>query len=654
LALGALVTLTIAGCPFFASLPPNDDAEPALTPFDSAGALLTYFKDQARARTAGNGIARWFGFGGMGTPMAAANDDGDLGGIAEDAGSRSGEPFSTTNIQEAGVDESDVMKSDGTYFYVARDQTLRIVQATPTDELAEVGRLDLDVPVSELYLYESKALLLAQRYAVDEEPTWDRPAIEIWPPYFVASDLVVIEVDVSDPENPSLIKQVEFEGNLVSSRLTNGRLILVLAIAPELPDDPTPVAIGLMTLDDVMPKVQTDAATRDMVSWQDCLHPASPDGYYLTAVVTLDAADVETIVDSVAVMANAGTIYASPEALYVTDADYDPDDNYREKTAVHKFAFDEDGAAQYVASGEVPGRLLNQFSLGEHEGYLRVATHVTNSEFLGSFDDVVAIGVAEAPAAQRSEPPAEFNAVYVLVEVDSALQVVGAVENVAPNEQLHSARFIGERGFLVTFRRIDPLFTLDLADPANPEVKGELEIPGYSDYLHLLDENHLIGVGRSVITMDWGGEEPAAAQLSLFDVSDFESPQLVDQLELGGIHSWSYVTQTHKAFTLMPEQGLLALPLRLTEPGTAYVEYDLDPFYGVVCFDVDPAEGFTELGRLEAVRTSASVYETWYPSSGFWMRAAFIGQTLYAVSGDGVTAAPLADFEDTTVLEFAE
>jgi inhibitor of cysteine peptidase len=655
-----VLPLALAGCPW-SDTPTDDSGEAKLVAFESSNELLDYFKGQVTARHRNRGGNWPFGFGGFGAMGAEdAATDGEAGSATPQDQS-----YSTTNIQETGVDESDVVKSDGTYFYIARENTLRIVGATPADAMTEVGRLELDVHVTEMYLRGSRLILLAQGYEGYANGNGaPEPAAEImiWPPYYRASELTVIEVDISDPSAPAATREAELEGALASSRLVNDRLILVLTIVPDVPEDPSVLDISLLTLDDVMPQVRTQARESHMVQWQQCLHPESPDGYFMTAVITLDADDVETIVHSVAVLADAGTIYASPQALYVTDADYDADDEYREITAVHKFAFDDDGAAQYVASGSVPGRLLNQFSLSEHEGYLRLATHVQDARFFGwGGGPLVGVAVADAGDdvavgnAQRSDPPQDYSAVYVLEQDGAALGLVGSVEDVAPNEQLHSARFVGTHGFLVTFRRIDPLFAIDLSDPANPEIKGELKIPGYSDYLHPLGENHLIGVGRTVITLpSWGAEEPGAAQLSLFDVSDLENPTVVQQLSLGGMHSWSYVTQTHKAFTLLSEEGLLAIPMRLTDDGTSYVEYDPDAFYGVVCLEVDPESGFTELGRLAAVGTPAYDYESWYPSGGFWMRAAFIGDTVYAISADGVAAAPVDDMADVSTVELED
>ncbi len=642
-----LTLLAIAGCPP-GWTPIETDAK--LVPFPSSGELLSYFRQQARSQNAPQWTNGWMNFGGLALPAAGPDV-----GVREDgsdnfgAGEAESQVYSTTNVQEAGVDESDVVKSDGTYFYIARETTLRVVRASPTDQLAEAARLDLDLRVSEMYLYGSKLLLLAQRYEQGANG-WDQPARDMWPPYYVGSNLSLVEVDISDPTAPKVTKQVDLDGVLVDSRLTNERLILVLTIAPELPENPTVAAINAMPLDEFMPKVRDATGERDMVQWQDCLHPESPDGYFLTAVLTVDAADIESILHSVAVVAGAGTIYASTEALYITDAEYSPENDYRELTAIHKFAFDNDGAAQYVASGSVPGRLLNQFSLGEHEDHLRVATHVADSRFFGWGPVGIAVDVADT--AQTFVPPDDYSAVYVLAQTGAELETVGAVENIAPDEDLHSARFLGDHGFVVTFRKIDPLFVLDLTDPNDPRVVGELKVPGFSDYLHPIDATHLIGVGKATVPTDEGFDWFQGVQVSLFDVSDWSNPTVVEQLTFGGRGSWSEVDNTHKAFTYLSESGLLALPMRLYTVEDTPWEWGQPVFDGVVCLEVDLTEGFTELGRVNAVTSAAP--DTYSFSDYGWRRAAFIGDRLYAISAAGVRAAPTANFADTTALEFEE
>jgi inhibitor of cysteine peptidase len=687
-----LLILTVLTITLTAGCPPSgggggsgggDEGPAALEAFASGDELLSYFRTQALAQSNANRGTDVSGsiFGSV--PLGGAAPAPEVAPVGADtAGQTDGSTsYSTTNIQEEGVDESDVFKSDGVNFYIAKGKTLRIVRATPTAEMEEIAKVEFDNYIESLYLVGDQAIVLAEAYGNSyyggPMPMRAQTAdVMMWPPYYVDASVSVAQVDISDPAAAGITKQMKFDGSLVASRVTNNRLILVLTIAPTLPDNPTVLTLAGLTLNNVLPKMHDNAgAEGPMVPPENWYHPVSPDGYFTTAVMTLDASDIESVVGSVAVMANAGTIYASTEALYLTNTDYTLDNQYRETTAVHKLAFDADGVAQYAASGTVPGRLLNQFSLGELDGYLRLATHISNfgGWVEGSGGGVVVDEVAPAPAAAgdgqaqadnsgdgatgsagsgtgaagpgttvtaSSTPPEDpHNAVYVLQEQDGVLEIVGSVEDIAPNENLYAARFIGTRGFLVTFQQIDPLSVLDLSDPTDPKLVGELKIPGYSDYLHPFGDNLLIGVGRSTVQFPEGFTEPGGVQLSLFDVSDLANPTLIQQLTVGGYGSQSDVSYTHKAFTFLPDRGLLAIPgVLMSEQGDPWSGgYSWQPeFDGVLCFNVD-ATGFTELGRVSSVI---------YDELGWteWRRGAFIGDTVYAVTPAGIRAASLTDF----------
>lgn len=647
LCLGALgvVALISGGCPPVSPWnPPGSGSGTArLVPFSSSSELASYFKNQASASHSGTFINRLFGGG---VPVFAEGDAAPSAG-GPGGGDDASTSFTSTNIQEAGVDEADIVKTDGTYLYIASGATLRIVRAVPAGELAAIGRVDFDDGyVNELYLYGDRAIAIVSGFGFRD----GGPEILIWPPYYQNSNISVYEIDISDPANPAITGRIDLDGSLVSSRLTQERLILVLTIAPTLPANPTPFAINRMTLEQIMPKARTAGQSRDLVPWQAWLRPESPDGYFMTAIVTLDAADVESIVGSTAVVASASTIYATTNSIYLSDAAWSPSGDARETTALHKFTFNPATGAEYVASGSIPGRLLNQFSLSEHEGHLRVATHIAPQFFFGGdvvvdVDDAVPLDTAVGSSAgggtgQDRNPSEPVNAVYVLAQQGSELEIVGRIEDIAPGERIYSARFMGGHGFLVTFEQIDPLFVLDLADPTQPQIVGELKIPGYSDYLHPLDDTHLIGVGRSVEQTPWGGVVPAKLQLSLFDVSDWSNPTVVQQVEIGGSGSYSEVSYTHKAFTFLPQENLLALPVWLSDARSFDEPWFGGGFSGVLCVQVDPESGFTQLGRLAAATTSAE----WF--GGVWgMRAVIIGDTVYAASSGGVSAARLSDFQ---------
>jgi len=651
------VAALIGGCPLLGPASPSTDSG-KLVPFQSAQELVSWFsrQNQGPVRRAVGAFTQ-----NVAAPLAA--DEANAGSVGSAGGSDAATPFSGTNLQEEGVDESDVMKSDGSHFYLAKGSSVRVVRATPLDTLQEVGRVNLGGPVDSLYLRGSTLIALSQRYRDSGGAPINGGApvmIEIWPPYALAASVVVSEIDISDPTTPTIVNEIDIDGSLATSRLTNDRLILVMTHVPSVTPQPIPLLAATVAIDDVLPHVRVNGATARLVEAADVLHPESPDGYFMTNVVTLDAADVTSIVASTGVMAAAGTIYSSTEELYVTNTDYDSADNFRETTAIHKFAFDNDGAARYVASGSVPGRLLNQFSLSEFDGVLRVATNVTNFNlFVGparialpgvgvaadgttTIDNIEPVNPPDPsdPNGTSTSPPPSgpFNAVYTLAQNGGTLEVRGALEDIAPGEQLFAARFLGDRAYLVTFVQIDPLFVVDLADPADPALLGQLKAPGFSDYLHILDSDHLIGVGRSVSRTDFGATVPNAVQLSLFDVSDPANPVVVDQVEIGGPGSFSDVSSNAKAFAFLPQENLLALPVELTSAASAF---GVPAFDGVLIYRVDPASGFSSLGALP----TAGGNSFFFPN---WRRGAFIGDNAYSISTTGVVAAPLGDLANTS------
>lgn len=633
------LTMALTAAAMLAGCIPIDPGGGGSTP---AGKGLVPFADQldfvSYFRTAYNGSNRGTGFfDSFLQPTVALAEGAPAGG--------DGSSFTTTNIQEAGVDEADTIETDGRYFYVVSGSTLRIIEIAADGGLSQVGQWDSDLPLSSLYLTGERVIVLAQNYASS-----GGPEILIYPPYHVGSGVTVVELDVSDPAAPAETGRIALDGNLVASRLTSDRLIVVLSIVPDV------AALGpLVQLttnpDDLNPTVQVNGQTRTMVSWEHWLRPEDPNGWYSTAIVTLDAADITQMTHATAVLASAGTIYASRDALYLTDTDYAPDGSYRETTNIHKFALSASGEAVYAGSGQVTGRLLNQYSLGEFEGALRVAAHVPAAAVLidgggiavGSSGGVDAVppdtAVSNAQSVDLSA--AASNSVYVLQASDGELVVSGRIDGIAPGETLYSARFIGTRGYLVTFRQIDPLFTLDLADPAAPRLVGELKVPGFSDYLHPFGDDLLIGVGRATQIGPFGGTIAGGVQLSLFDVSDPANPTAVQQLTLGGPGSAADVSSDPKAFAMLADRGALALPMQLYSTSGNYA-----PLFDGVQFYKVSATGFTALGQLPSLNPAPSD-ERFYYYGALWRRGAINGDFGFALTPDGIRSAHLADFSQT-------
>ncbi|NYZ78315.1 beta-propeller domain-containing protein, partial [Candidatus Micrarchaeota archaeon] len=316
-----------------------------------------------------------------------------------------------------------------------------------------------------------------------------------------------------------------------------------------------------------------------------------------------------------------------------------------EKTAIHKFSLGD--GVHYEGNAVVRGSVLNQFSMDESNGYFRIAT--TTSAVWGRQNGGIIPFLAETP--QPVKPL--LNHVFVL---DSNLSIVGKLEEIAPGESIYSARFIGDRAYLVTFKKIDPLFVISLEDPKNPKILGKLKIPGYSDYLHPYDATHLIGIGKNAVdAKDSGGDFAwyQGVKLSLFDVSDVEHPKEVAKYEIGDRGTDSNALHDHKAFLFSKSKNLLVIPILLAEidestypegvPDYAYGDF---VFQGAYVFTVTPEAGFTLRGTV-----SHATYQDLLKSGYYWFsdssvkRTAFIENTLYTISDNFVEANDLTSLE---------
>jgi len=307
-----------------------------------------------------------------------------------------------------------------------------------------------------------------------------------------------------------------------------------------------------------------------------------------------------------------------------------------------------------VATGSVPGRILNQYSMGEYQGNLRVATTVDAQWNCGYFECV--------------QVEAGNNNVYVLEQTDDALSVLGRVENIATGEMIQSARFIGDKGFVVTFLQIDPLFTLDLSNPADPQLKGKLEVPGFSTFLMPMDADHLLAVGQYVPPPGESGN--GGVQVSIFDVTDFANPIRTSNVIIGGdTGAYSEATWDPKAFNYFASRGLVALPVSIYpdygdvifvegdgSTGSTGVETDaappdspveiIDPlplekqgFDGLYVYSASATGGLTELGQI-STRFDEAGYGYWGAS---FTRGVFIGDKIYAVTNQGVREASVSN-----------
>jgi inhibitor of cysteine peptidase len=631
--------------------------------------LEAYFREQYASRLLP--IPVYGGSMGVAAPAAAPT----TAQIAITAGSSGDvQTYSTTNLQEAGVDESDLVKNDGQYLYVAGSRNVTISKIFPADGMQVTASVEVKGTVDSLYLYKQTLVVLYRPNGSMEATISSAMPMMVGCPWWIPpkARTGVLMVNVADPSRPATVLDFVADGYLVSSRITGGKLHLVQQYLPQLPVtikqwydgteedrkkvvDTNRQAVAALTIKDFIPSYTTYDATGQaitsgsLIEPENFYRPPEPEGGSIVAITTFRLDAPNMAFTSAGTVADAGTVYASPNSLYLAAtrwAAMQSSPSGFEETVIHKFDLSGEAVAA-DGTATVKGRLLNQYSLGEYDGVLRVATTtgsvgggiaipVTTVPVVASTSPAPTVAVAIPVAPVTIAPLARSaNHVFCLRATDGVLQVIGTLENLAPGESIYAARFIGPRGFLVTFKKIDPLFTLDLSDPTSPKVAGVLKVPGYSDYLHLLDANHLLAVGKDAkpdprdSSFGWY----QGMQLSIFDISDFANPTLLHKELIGVRGTNSEALVNPKAFTFLPEQNLLAFPVSLAEyldmnpAAHGPSDYGSIVFNGLYVYRVTPIQGFEFLGRITT------------DSKNWWTRGVFIDRTAYAVQQNSVRSA---------------
>ncbi len=517
--------------------------------------------------------------------------------------------FSDTNTQEAGVDEADIIETDGRYIYTVDTSGVTIIDIAAA---AVAGTIDL--------VDGDHRLLLANTTLTVITSPWDR-----W------NTTVVTRFDVSDPAQVTALHTDELEGSLVAARSADGVVRVILRTTPDRLFFVTPDGFSMdeeralernrqvileSTIADWLPRRIADDGSA--VAAVDCANMAIPDvgaSPTLTWVASLDLGRTEPAVGSIALAGGAETVYATQRSLHVASTDWSWE-NGDTATVVHSFSMTSGTAIDHVASGEVPGYLIGQFALNEFNGDLRVAsTHTVD-------------GVSRSRVA-------------VLRPTDGELVEVGAVDDLGLTEQIYAVRYIGALAYVVTFRQTDPLYVLDLSNAEAPVMRGELKIPGYSSYLHPIGDGLLLGLGQDATNEG----RTTGTQLSLFDVSNPDSPTQLARVHIGG---WSDAEWNHLAFLYWPADGTVAVP---RGDGSVVVMRVVDRDIIVVgeiaptsiVFD-DPAAGVLRLDDLaDDVSASSVVDDVWPVEPDYWdycwdpvNRSLVVGDELITVANSGV------------------
>ncbi|MHB8156718.1 MAG: beta-propeller domain-containing protein [Desulfocucumaceae bacterium] len=601
---------------------------------------------------------------------------------------KSEDSHSTTNVQVEGVDEDDIMKNDGKYLYVAAANKVNILEAYPAEGARILSSISCEGPPVGIYVKGDRLMVISNRSNY--------------------TGLMAAVYDIADRAKPVVVRTLSWEGGYVSSRLIGDYAYLVVNM---------PVEDGVIT-----PTLIENGIKR-LIPPSDIYYFDYPDfDYRYTLIVSVNLADSKReALYKTFLTGFSQNIYCSAENLYLTgekipdavfymnqfisglaslvsgeasakvegiaSSDSSPDkkmmeaeqvleeymggldyssaadledkisqlreklsrdmNRERNKTVIHKIGVKE-GIVEYKCRGEVNGRLLNQFSMDEEGGYFRVAT--TSEGFL------------------FTDRPVTRNNIYVM---DQGLKVVGRLEGLAPRERIYSARFMGGRVYLVTFRNIDPLFVIDLKDPSNPKVLGELKIPGFSDYLHPYDENHIIGVGKEVapapepqpVPLGPNGQRtqlqimpplpsrPQGVKIALFDVTNPEKPVEMSKYVVENLYSDSEALREHRAFLFSREKNLMALPISYTINDPLPKRPGVIPYYGywqgMYVFNISPEGGIGLRGKV--VHPAAGMQGSENQPEAV-RRAAYINDIFYTVSDGAVKMSRLDNLKEVKVI----
>lgn len=569
--------------------------------------------------------------------------------------------YSETNIQVEGVDEADIVKNDGRYIYVVSSNKVIIVDAYPAENMKVLSEIEFDKPVIEIFVNDNNLIVFESFYGIDKS--------------------LIYVYDISDRENPVKEQEIESDGYYQNSRMIGDYVYVITNKYVNINNPEPPVYLVDGTREEI--------SVRDIYYWD---YPHT--NYVFTSVLALNIDNGE-FDSKVYLTGGSGTVYVSVDSIYLTNQKRISYENYLESyvgdviyelslpedkqdeigeivdsnkkayekmneinrivydyslslrgsekadfdeklndlnekfeisiskkseiTLVHKISIEKD-KINYLGVGEVPGRVLNQFSMDENNGYFRIAT-TTGS----SWSDT------------------SLNHLYVL---DEDLEIVGSVEDLAKGEQIYSVRFMGNKAYMVTFKRVDPLFVIDLENPKNPEVLGYLKITGFSNYLHPYNENILIGVGMEA------SEEGRVqgVKIGLFDVSDFENPREIDKYIVEGDYSYTEVQYDHKAFLFDKQRNLLVLPVSYSYYASNRGDYE--NWQGAFIFYINE-NGLTKRGQITHYEPEEDDrgYYYWYPGV---RRSLYMDDVLYTISGSKIKANRLIDLSDIKEVVYAD
>ena len=555
---------------------------------------------------------------------------------ASNSAQATGNDFSTTNIQVEGVDEADIIKTDGKYIYSISDDSVLITNAENPENVEVIARIKngSSIPI-DLLLYNNLLVVISANKTSYKYESW----------YYSTNvyNTVVNIYDISNKEKPKSVKSFELYEPYNTTRCIDGNLYIL--------------SNGSLRAKDgkVDRKYKEDGKTKEL-AFNNIKYINGEKKPVQTLIANYDLNNLQSDINLSSYLIDMSNAYVSIDNIYLVDVDYSYSSDikvsdifglkgifgafegvYDNDYSTKVFKFKMDKGIEFVKSSEVDGRIINQYSLDEHDDNLRMAVETD-----------------------------EGTQVVVL---DDNLKKIGETEKVADGERMYASRFMGDKAYLVTFENTDPLFVIDLSDPKNPEVLGELEIPGYSTYLHPYDENHLIGIGMNTeervnkdsygnVTSSW--TEIVGMKMALFDVSDVNNPVEIDSVPIGDRRTASAVLTNPKALLFSKQKKLLAIPVNdyLDDFSVESSDsYDDDIYYytdymkdyvseGYFVYNID-LNGFDLKGTITHDKSKRDYYNYYEYKL---LRGLYIGNNLFTVSEDYIKVNKLDDLSQISSL----
>jgi len=626
--------------------------------------------------------------------MEMSSDDAGASSPPKSSTRTEGVDFSGTNNQEQGVDEADFVKTNGFNIFFVDSGVLHIMDVPEFGQIEHASTTPIQGSPVAMMLNENNLVVVStvSSWNVEEnDPLQDAMGWSgDWNGWRTSTLTKFTVYDVSNSSTPEISRELYIEGYYLTAREVAGTVRAVTHTWMNIPELRTWLSypenyydsdyteeerrnmreiaaeeaiehnrkvMSKITLEDILPQVHeridSDIITHHM-SGDDCSDFAAPEdalnrGY--TSIFTIDLISQELEFEADHIVGNWPQVYSSQDTLIITESAWDlwwfwGHDDLMESTNIHTFNISEPGETVYAGSGRVDGTILNQFSISEYEGVIRVAT--TTGQWGRWW--------------MANPSPMENHVITMSHALDAttgetSLLEMGRVDGIAYNETIWSARFVEDRAYIVTFENMDPLWTIDLSNPTSPQIMGELEVPGVSTYIHPLSDDALLTIGlgpadeETGLGLDWGH-----TRLSLFDVSNFSDPQLTQTLSLspvsdasdGWTWAWSEATWEHKAFQYWAPKGMLAVPMNTyrydyhyDDEGRYHYDYTWISKLMIVNVTEDSLEIHGEVDHSPFYETEDNY---WWSSYNI-RRSIFMGDYIYAISHAGVTVTHLDNLE---------